>query len=59
MGSYLGITLETVSRAMSRLRKLDLVEASAKEIRITDFAGLRELVAGATFWPERSRHQAS
>lgn len=48
MGSYLGITLETVSRSMTRLRKLGLIVANAKDIRITDFDGLREIAAVAS-----------
>lgn len=48
MGSYLGITLETVSRSMTRLRKLGLIEANAKDIQIMDFDGLREIAEVAS-----------
>jgi len=41
MGSYLGITLETVSRTLSRFQKLGLIDARGKLIRIRDFDGLR------------------
>jgi CRP/FNR family transcriptional regulator, anaerobic regulatory protein len=41
IGSYLGMTLETVSRTMSRLSRLGLIEAQGKCIRIRDFDGLR------------------
>ncbi|MEZ2350950.1 helix-turn-helix domain-containing protein [Caballeronia sp. RCC_10] len=41
IGSYLGMTLETVSRTLSRFDKLGLIEAQGKSIRIRDFDGLR------------------
>jgi CRP/FNR family transcriptional regulator, anaerobic regulatory protein len=43
IGSYLGMTLETVSRTLSRFSKLGLIEAQGKSIRIRDFDGLRQL----------------
>jgi CRP/FNR family transcriptional regulator len=43
MGSYLGITLETVSRTLSRFQKLGLIDLRGKFIRIRDFEGLRAL----------------
>ncbi|WP_309249228.1 helix-turn-helix domain-containing protein [Paraburkholderia sp. CNPSo 3281] len=56
MGSYLGITLETVSRSMTRLRKLGLIEVNAKEIRITDIDGLREVSAVVSRKHDRTGH---
>ena len=41
MGSYLGMTLETVSRTLSRFDKAGLIETQGKFIRIRDFDGLR------------------
>ncbi|WP_277185646.1 helix-turn-helix domain-containing protein [Caballeronia sp. BR00000012568055] len=41
MGSYLGMTLETVSRTLSRFVKAGLIEAHGKSIRICNFDGLR------------------
>jgi CRP/FNR family transcriptional regulator, anaerobic regulatory protein len=41
MGSLLGITLETVSRTLSRFQAKGLIDAQGKHIRIHDFAGLR------------------
>ena len=41
MGSYLGMTLETVSRTLSRFDKAGLIEAQGKFIRIRDFDALR------------------
>ncbi|WP_144063445.1 helix-turn-helix domain-containing protein [Caballeronia insecticola] len=41
MGSYLGMTLETVSRTLSRFDKAGLIETQGKFIRICDFDGLR------------------
>ncbi|MGF6754129.1 helix-turn-helix domain-containing protein [Paraburkholderia sp. GAS42] len=43
MGSYLGITLETVSRTLSRFQKRGLIDTQGKFIRIVDFDGLRQL----------------
>lgn len=41
MGSYLGITLETVSRILSRFQKRGLIDAQGKLIRIVDSEGLQ------------------
>jgi CRP/FNR family transcriptional regulator len=41
LGSYLGMTLETVSRTLSRLQKRGLIDTKGKTIRIHDFDGLR------------------
>jgi CRP/FNR family transcriptional regulator, anaerobic regulatory protein len=43
MGSYLGMTLETVSRTLSRFQKRGLIDAHGKLIRILDIEGLRHL----------------
>ncbi|GAB5094577.1 helix-turn-helix domain-containing protein [Caballeronia sp. LP006] len=43
IGSYLGMTLETVSRTLSRFDKLGLIEAKGKSIRINDFERLRSI----------------
>ncbi|WP_411190957.1 helix-turn-helix domain-containing protein [Paraburkholderia sp. B3] len=43
MGSYLGMTLETVSRTLSRFQKRGLIDAQGKLIRIIDFEGLRHV----------------
>jgi CRP/FNR family transcriptional regulator len=41
MGSYLGMTLETVSRTLSRFDKAGFIETHGKFIRIRDFDALR------------------
>lgn len=43
VGSYLGVTLETVSRTLSRFQKRGLIDAQGKLIRIIDIEGLRHL----------------
>ncbi|MFP3569711.1 fumarate/nitrate reduction transcriptional regulator Fnr [Paraburkholderia sp. SIMBA_030] len=43
MGSYLGMTLETVSRTLSRFQKRGLIDTQGKHIRIVDLEGLRQL----------------
>jgi CRP/FNR family transcriptional regulator len=44
IGSYLGLKLETVSRAFSRFQEEGLVSVQQKHIRIQDIAGLRRLI---------------
>ena len=44
IGSYLGLKLETVSRAFSRFNDEGLVSVQQKHICITDIPGLRKLV---------------
>lgn len=46
VGNYLGITLETVSRALSKFKRLGLVHVQGKLIRILDMEGLR------AFWSD-------
>jgi CRP/FNR family transcriptional regulator len=41
MGSYLGMTLETVSRTLSRFQSKGMIDAQGKLIRIRDFDALR------------------
>ncbi|MEA3124415.1 MAG: family transcriptional regulator, anaerobic regulatory protein [Caballeronia sp.] len=43
MGSLLGITLETVSRTLSRFQAKGLIDAKGKLIQILDFDGLRAI----------------
>jgi CRP/FNR family transcriptional regulator len=45
IGSYLGLKLETVSRALSQMRQDGLIEVRQKNIRITDPKRLRALAA--------------
>ena len=40
IGSYLGLSLETVSRTFSALQRLDFLDVHQRHIRITDMAGL-------------------
>lgn len=43
IGSYLGLTLETVSRLFSRFAREGLIRISQREVRILDIAALKEL----------------
>lgn len=45
LGSFLSLTLETVTRALSRLHAHGLIGVDRREIRIKDAAGLRALMA--------------
>ena len=44
IGNYLGITLETVSRLMSRFQRTGLISVQQRAISLNDFDGLREIV---------------
>lgn|SRR5574340_32656 len=45
IGSYLGLKLETVSRAFSRFQEEGLIGVQQKHIRILDIPGLRKLLS--------------
>jgi CRP/FNR family transcriptional regulator len=45
IGSYLGLKLETVSRAFSHFQEAGLVSVQQKHIQIQDVAGLRKLLS--------------
>jgi CRP/FNR family transcriptional regulator len=44
IGSYLGLTLETVSRVFSRLQRSGLIAAHQKDVELKDLPALREKV---------------
>jgi CRP/FNR family transcriptional regulator len=46
IGSFLGLKLETVSRALSRFAQDNLIEVNQKHVRIVDPDGLRAMIAG-------------
>jgi len=48
IGSYLGLKLETVSRTFSKLQARGLLFVRQRQIQITDPAGLRHVLDGAT-----------
>lgn len=43
IGNYLGLTVETVSRVLSRMHKLDILRVENKEIEILDMPGMRNI----------------
>jgi CRP/FNR family transcriptional regulator len=43
IGNYLGLTVETVSRCLSRLQKQNVIQADKREIVINDLDALREM----------------
>ena len=47
IGSYLGLTLETVSRTFSKFQNDGLLFVRARQLRITDPVGLQAIVDGA------------
>lgn len=46
MGSYLGLRLETICRGIAHLRDQGLVDIAARNVKIKDMEGLKQLVAG-------------
>ena len=44
IGSYLGLSLETVSRLFSRFQDDDLITVQQKHIRILDIVGLKSVM---------------
>ncbi|MBI3369665.1 MAG: helix-turn-helix domain-containing protein, partial [Burkholderiales bacterium] len=53
IGTYLGLTLETVSRCFSRFQEDGILQVKQRQIRITDAAALQRLVNGVTGEPAR------
>jgi CRP/FNR family transcriptional regulator, anaerobic regulatory protein len=47
IGSYLGLKLETVSRAFSKLQEEGLIEVQQKHIRLLDTAALKQSLSRA------------
>jgi CRP/FNR family transcriptional regulator len=43
IGNYLGLTVETVSRVLSRMQKLGILSVDNKEIEILDMPGMRNI----------------
>lgn len=43
IGSYLGVTLETVSRVFGRLQKLGILKVANREIEVSDMAALKKV----------------
>jgi len=48
IGNYLGLTIESISRLLSRFKKGGFLKVSNREIEILDPTGLKALAAGAT-----------
>ena len=44
IGSYLGLTVETISRLLSRLQRVGLIAAHHREVELKDIPRLREMV---------------
>jgi len=56
IGSYLGLKLETVSRAFSRFQEDGFISVQQKHIRILDFAGLKALLTHSPLPTPHSSH---
>jgi len=51
MGNYLGLTIESVSRLLSRFRRSGLLRVHNRDVEILDLAGLRAVAAGQQSLP--------
>ena len=47
IGNYLGLTLETVSRCLSRFKKAGLIDVDNRHLRILDHAALQQVIGAA------------
>lgn len=47
IGNYLGLTLETVSRCLSRFRKAGLIAVDNRKLQILDAEGLQQVIGAA------------
>jgi CRP/FNR family transcriptional regulator len=55
IGNYLGLTIESVCRLLSRFRKSGLLRVDSREVEILDPVRLRELAAGVAPAPQRQQ----
>jgi CRP/FNR family transcriptional regulator len=55
VGSYLGVTIETVSRALGKLQKLGIIAVENRRIEINDPAALRHVIGNADHQPASAR----
>jgi CRP/FNR family transcriptional regulator len=46
IGNYLGLTIESISRLLSRFKKLGLVQVDRREVTLLDLARLKAMAAG-------------
>jgi CRP/FNR family transcriptional regulator len=46
IGNYLGLTIESISRLLSRFRKLGLVAIDKREVTLLDLPRLKAMAAG-------------
>jgi CRP/FNR family transcriptional regulator len=58
IGSYLGLTIETVSRALGKLQKLGLIAVKNRCIEINDLAALRHVIGSADDQPAPAPRRA-
>jgi CRP/FNR family transcriptional regulator len=46
IGNYLGLTIESISRLLSRFKKLGLVHVDKREVELLEPARLKAMAAG-------------
>ncbi len=46
IGNYLGLTIESISRLLSRFRKRELIKVDNREIQLLDLPTLKKMAAG-------------
>ncbi len=47
MGNFLGLTIESISRLLSKFKKMGLLHVDGRELQILDLPAMRKLAAGA------------
>ena len=46
VGNYLGLTIESISRLISKFRKQGLLAVEQRDVEVVDLAALKRLAAG-------------
>lgn len=47
MGNFLGLTIESISRLLSKFKKLGLLQVDGRELRIVDLPAIKSIAAGS------------
>lgn len=58
IGAYLGLSVETVCRVLTRFQEAGIIDRDQREIAINDVASLRALSIGSTECPQKPQRRA-
>ena len=59
IGNYLGLTIESISRLLSRFKKLGLLKVDKREVQLLDSSSIKSMAAGQVPVPAPARVVAS